>query len=67
MINRSQLLKAVYKASCWDCQDFYIEETKRRLNDGKTEHFKGITNTCHASALADHVTSDWSQLSKGPL
>ena len=23
----------------------------------KTEHFKGITNTCHASAIADHVTS----------
>ena len=23
----------------------------------KTEHFKDITSTCHASAIADHVTS----------
>ena len=23
----------------------------------KTNHFKGITSTCHASAIADHVTS----------
>ena len=28
-----------------------------RLHDRKTEHFKGITTTCHASAIADHVTS----------
>ena len=43
--------------SCWDCQDFYIGKTKRRLHDRKTEHFKGITSSCHASAIADHVTS----------
>ena len=49
--------KVVYKASCWDCQDFYIGKTKRRLHDRKTEHFKGITSSCHASAIADHVTS----------
>ena len=49
--------KVVYKASCWDCQDFYIGKTKRRLRDRKTEHFKGITSSCHASAIADHVTS----------
>ena len=49
--------KVVYKASCWDCQDFYIGKTKRRLHDRKTEHFKGITSACHASAIADHVTS----------
>ena len=24
MINRSQMSKVVYKASCWDCQDSYI-------------------------------------------
>jgi hypothetical protein len=42
-INRSQLSKVVYKASCWDCQDFYIGKTKRRLHDRKTEHFKAIT------------------------
>ena len=57
MINRSQMSKVVYKASCWDCQDFYIGKTKRRLHDRKTEHFKGITSTFHASAIADHVTS----------
>ena len=39
------------------CQDFYIGKTKRRLHDRKTEHFKGITSTCHDSAIADHVTS----------
>ena len=39
-----------------DCQVFYIGKTKRRLHDGKTEHFKEITSSCHASAIAD-VTS----------
>ena len=68
LINRSQLSKVVYKASCWDCQDFYIGKTKRRLHDRKTEHFKGITSTCHASAITDHVTSiNRSQLKMGPL
>ena len=57
MINRSQMSKVVYKASCWEYQDFYIGKTKRRLRDRKTEHFKSITSTCHASAVADHVTS----------
>ena len=56
-INRSQISKVVYKANCWDRQDFYIGKTKRRLHERKTEHFKGITSTCHASAIADHVTS----------
>ena len=49
--------KVIYKASCWDCQDFYIGKTKRRLHDRKTEHFKAITRKSHASAIADHVTS----------
>ena len=40
MINRSQMSKVVYKASCWDCRNFYIGKTKRRLHDRKTEHFK---------------------------
>jgi len=56
-INLSQLSKSVYKASCWDCQDFYIGKTKLRLHDRKTEHFKSITSSCHASAIADYVTS----------
>ena len=37
----AQMSRVVYKASrCWDCQDFYIGKTKRRLHDRKTEHFK---------------------------
>ena len=47
----------VYKAICWDCQDIYIGKTKRWLHDRKNEHFKAITSNCHASAIADHVTS----------
>ena len=31
--NRSQKSKIVYKASCWDCDAFYIDKTKRRLHD----------------------------------
>ena len=40
MINRSQLSKVVYKASCWDCQDFYIGKTKRRLMTEKLNILK---------------------------
>ena len=32
-------------------------KTKRRLHDRKTEHFKALSQGCHASALADHVIS----------
>ena len=32
-LNRSQKSKVIYKASCWDCNDFYIGKTKRRLHD----------------------------------
>ena len=56
-IIRFQLAKVVYKASCWGYQDFYIGKTKRRLHDRKTKHFKAITSSCHASAVADRVTS----------
>ena len=49
--------KVVYKASCWDCDDFYIGKTKRRLHDRKTEHFKALAKSCHTSAIADHITS----------
>ena len=55
--NRSQRSKIVYKASCWDCDSFYIGKTKRRLHDRKTEHFKALTQDGHASAVADHVIS----------
>ena len=55
--SRGQMAKIVYKAACWDCNDFYIGKTKRRLHDRKTEHFKALINGHHTSALADHVTS----------
>ena len=50
------LSKVVYKAGCWDCNAFYIGKTKRRLHDRKTEHFKVLTSTNHASPVADHMT-----------
>ena len=56
-INRSQRSKVVYSANCWDCGSFYVGKTKRRLHDRKTEHFKALSQGCHASALADHVIS----------
>ena len=28
LINRSQMSKVVYKASCWDCQDFQVGVTR---------------------------------------
>ena len=49
--------KVAYKASCWNCDDFYIAKTKRRLHDRKTEHFKVLTKDCHTSAIADHISS----------
>ena len=55
-LNRSLRSKVVYKASCWDCDDFYIGKTKRRLHDRKTEHFKALTSNSHSSAIADHMT-----------
>ena len=55
--NRSQKSKIVYKASCWDCDAFYIGKTKRRLHDRKTEHFKALTQIDHASAVAEHSIS----------
>ena len=53
--SRSQLSKVIYKANCWDCKDFYIGKTKRRLHDRKTEHFKALSKHDHSSAIADHV------------
>ena len=49
--------KVVYKASCWDCDEFYIGKTKRPLHDRKTEHFKALTKGRHTSAIADHMSS----------
>ena len=44
-------------ASCWDCDDFYIGKTRRRLHDRKTENFRALTKNCHSSAIADHIIS----------
>ena len=44
----------MYKASCWDCDDFYIGKTKRRLHERKTDHFKALSKNCQTSAIADH-------------
>jgi len=51
--NRFQKSKIVFKASCWDCDAFYIGKTKR-LHDRKTEHFKALNQVGHACAVADH-------------
>ena len=47
----------MYKASCWDCDDFYTGKTRRRLHDRTTEHFRALTKNCHSSAIADHIIS----------
>ena len=52
-LSHSFLSKVVYKANCWDCDDFYIGKTKHRLHDKKTEHFKVLTKGHHTSAIAD--------------
>ena len=49
---KCQMSRVVYKASCWDCQDFYYtDKTKRRLHDRKTEHFKYETLACIAGGI----------------
>ena len=40
-INRSQMSKVVYKASCWDCQDFYIEKQNVDCMTEKLNILKG--------------------------
>ena len=56
-LSRGQMAKIVYRAACWDCNDFYIGKTTRPLHDRKTEHFKALINGHYTSSLADHVTS----------
>ena len=53
-MNRSQKSNVIYWANCWDCADFYIGKTKRRLHDRKSEHFKALAYS-ESSAIADHV------------
>ena len=54
-LNRSHTSKVVYKASCWDCDDFYIGKTKHRLQDRKAEHFEALSKHEHTSDIADHI------------
>ena len=56
-INRSQMSKVVYKASCWDCQDFYIGKTNVDCMTEKLNILKGSQVPVMQSAIADHVTS----------
>ena len=63
----SQRSEVVFKASCWDCGSFYVGKTKQRLYDMKTEHFKTLTQNCHASAVADHVISTGHNIKWGIL
>ena len=65
--NSSLKSKIVYKASCWDCDEFYISKTKRQLPDRKTKHFKALTKSCQASAIADHITDHFEILITGSL
>ena len=37
--------------------NFCMGETKRRLHDRTTEHFKAHTKSCQASAISDLITS----------
>ena len=50
-LNCSLMSKVVYKASCWDCDDFYIGKTKRRLHDRKTGHLKGQYHAIFSNTL----------------
>ena len=54
-INLSQQSRVIYRASCWDCNGFYIGKTKRWLHDRKTEHFKALAKNDNTSAIADYV------------
>ena len=49
--------RGIYRLSPrgWNCDEFYIGKTKRRLHDRKTEHFKALSKSDHTSAIADHI------------
>ena len=49
---------SLFSPISWDCDDFYIGKTKRRLHDRKTEHFKTLTSNSHSSAIADMTRTD---------
>ena len=41
----SLMSKVIYKASYWDCSEFYIGKTKRRLRYQKSEHYKASSSS----------------------
>ena len=45
----------MFPAGCWNCDEFYVGKTKRRIHDRKTEHFKALAKSDHSPAIADHV------------
>ena len=55
-LNRSQRSKVIYKACCWDRNDFYIGETKRRFMIARL-NTSSPTRNDHSSAIADHITA----------
>jgi len=66
-LNRSQLSKVIYKASCWDCNDFYIGKTKRRLHDRKTEEFKALLKKMITLCYCWSRKKHWSQHQMTPF
>ena len=38
----SDVQSYLYKASCWDCNEFYTGKTKRGLHHRKSEHYKPL-------------------------
>ena len=44
-------VRDVYKAICWDCQEFFIGKTKRSLHERNTEHFKSILHLICTSPI----------------
>ena len=57
MINRSHCQKLYIRLVVGTARISTLEKRNVDCMTEKTEHFKGITSTCHASAIADHVTS----------
>ena len=56
---QAQPFSNVQRANCWDCHDFYIGKTKRRLHDRKTKHFKAIisASSIHISKVSNEKYS----------
>ena len=57
-LSRSQRSKVIYKAGCWNCDEFYISihwQNKTKTPWQETEHFKALAKSDHSSAIADHV------------